>query len=178
MVRRLRAGGRWIRTTGPAARRDWPFRDHLDRPLAPSPPREATYLARGTWSLHPVCSSGDSVRNRCCRRIQSPLSAGSRGRNRDRRCLDHRATLNRANLKCAILRDADLAFARLFLADLTAADLSMANITGRSTCRTLARSPHRSPRLACKLEIRLSLLTSPPLPQSSGSGVSYARAPA
>ena len=30
----LSAGGRWIRTTGPAARRDWPFRDHLDRPLA------------------------------------------------------------------------------------------------------------------------------------------------
>src|SRR6516164_2149649 len=33
------------------------FRDHLDRPPAPSPSREAAYLARGTWSLYPVCSA-------------------------------------------------------------------------------------------------------------------------
>jgi hypothetical protein len=36
---------------------DWPFRDHLDRPPAPSPPREAPYLARETWSLPLVCSA-------------------------------------------------------------------------------------------------------------------------
>src|SRR6516164_10722073 len=46
-VCRLSAGGRWIRTICPAARRDWPFREHLDRPPVPSPPREATYPSEG-----------------------------------------------------------------------------------------------------------------------------------
>src|SRR5215831_13185263 len=60
MVCRLFAGGRWIRTTGSAGRRDCPFRDHLDWPTAPSLPRETTYLARETWSSSPVCSCGES----------------------------------------------------------------------------------------------------------------------
>jgi hypothetical protein len=61
---RLSAGGRWIRTLGSAARRDRPFRDHLGPPRASLPPREATYLARGTWGLNPVCSSGASSKPR------------------------------------------------------------------------------------------------------------------
>src|SRR5262252_9160474 len=60
MVCRLFAGGRWIRTTGSAGRRDCPFRDHLDWPTAPSLSRETTYLARETWSSSPVCSCGES----------------------------------------------------------------------------------------------------------------------
>jgi hypothetical protein len=64
MVRRLFAGGGWIRTIGSTARRDRPFRDHLGPPRASLPPREATYLARGTWGLNPVCSSGASSKPR------------------------------------------------------------------------------------------------------------------
>ena len=41
MVRGLSAGGRWIRTISPAAGGTGLFRDHLDRPPAPSPSREA-----------------------------------------------------------------------------------------------------------------------------------------
>src|SRR6516225_9581013 len=52
MVRRLTAGGEGLEPLVPREK-ERAFRDHLDRPPAPSPPREATFLARGTLSSNP-----------------------------------------------------------------------------------------------------------------------------
>src|SRR6266446_1218150 len=63
-VTRLPAGGRRIRTAGPPVKRDGVFRDHPDRPVAPSPPRESSdILARGTEGSNPSSSSGESATN-------------------------------------------------------------------------------------------------------------------
>src|SRR6266436_5406171 len=51
---RLPAGAKGIRTAGPPVKRDGVFRDHPDRPPAPSPPGESSERDRGfeSTSLH------------------------------------------------------------------------------------------------------------------------------
>src|SRR6266481_5248283 len=50
----LSAGAKGIRTAGPPVKRDGVFRDHPDRPPAPSPPGESSERDRGfeSTSLH------------------------------------------------------------------------------------------------------------------------------